>query len=163
MPIEHFNIYSFRICTKHQPSFLVKMDDDTLIEYKNLESLLDYEETHYKDENHIYCPSVLRNQKLWTHKDAPIMGKWAYMNENYTDYSKFYRIKCMVLILNSKCLKFLNLLSYFQGSYLPDYCNGNLYSLPPKVGLALAVGARSVYHYYLAEDSYITGNNNLLN
>ena len=85
----------FRFCTNHQPSFLVKMDDDTIIDYKSLEYLLDYEETHFKDEYNIYCPSVLRNQKLWTHKDAPIMGKWAYMNENYTDYSKFYRIKCM--------------------------------------------------------------------
>merc|ERR1712198_664360 len=30
--------------------------------------------------------------------------------------------------------------------YLPDYCNGNLYSL-----------SRQIYHYYLAEDAFITG------
>ena len=82
------------------------MDDDTLIEYESLESLLDYEETHFKKENHIYCPSVLRNQKLWTHKDAPIMGKWAYMNENYTDYSKFEWIECMIYSQTQNCFLF---------------------------------------------------------
>ena len=45
------------------------------------------------------------------------------------------------------------------GRHLPDYCNGNLYALTPKVGLGLAEGARSTYHYFLAEDCYITGNN----
>ena len=43
------------------------------------------------------------------------------------------------------------------GTYLPDYCNGNLYSLRPSVGLALAEGARSVFHHYHAEDLFITG------
>ena len=45
------------------------------------------------------------------------------------------------------------------GTYLPDYCHGSLYIVRPRVGLALAEGARSVFHHYHSEDLFITGQN----
>ena len=60
------------------------MDDDTRIDYNQLAASL-----HAQDpkETNIYCPSVLRNQKLWRDKAAPVMGKWAYLNDNFTSKS----------------------------------------------------------------------------
>ena len=87
----YFSPINFRFCVNENlqsPKFLIKMDDDTIVNYAELQQLLDKESEVASYEKHIFCPSVLRNQKLWVHKDAPIMGKWAYMNENYTDYSK---------------------------------------------------------------------------
>ena len=71
-----------------RPVFLIKMDDDTIIDYDEVAASLELQDRRHPGEESVLCPSVLRNQKLWTHQDAPIMGKWAYMNENYTDYSK---------------------------------------------------------------------------
>ena len=91
MPDLYFSSINFRFCVNENlqsPKFLIKMDDDTIVNYAELQQLLDKESEVASYEKHIFCPSVLRNQKLWVHKDAPIMGKWAYMNENYTDYSK---------------------------------------------------------------------------
>ena len=58
------------------------------IDYDEVAASLELQDSRHPGEERVLCPSVLRNQKLWTHQDAPIMGKWAYMNENYTDYSK---------------------------------------------------------------------------
>ena len=30
----------------------------------------------------IACPTVLRNQKIWRHQDAPAMGKWTCDEDN---------------------------------------------------------------------------------
>ena len=82
------NIIFCRFCTQQLPRFLIKMDDDTRIDFDRVSESLEYQVARQPGEQRILCPSVLRNQKLWTHKDAPIMGKWAYLNENYTDYSE---------------------------------------------------------------------------
>jgi len=120
--LSHKVIMSFIWTNKHclvdqksdseNPRFLIKMDDDSVIDYEDLAARLDYEDLYNGEEDCVYCPSVLKNQKLWRHKAAPMMGKWAYMSDNFTR------------------------------TYLPDYCNGNLYSLRPRVGLALAEGSR---------------------
>lgn len=47
--------------------------------------------------------------------------------------------------------------SLCPGNLLPDYCNGNLYAVTPKVGLLLAEGAKHVFHHYHAEDLYLNG------
>ena len=57
------------------------MDDDTKIDYEQLSLALSHQNP---SDLSIYCPSVLKNQRLWRHKSAPIMGKWAYLNDNYT-------------------------------------------------------------------------------
>ena len=68
---------------------MIKMDDDTVIDFDRVSSSLEYQARHHPDQQTVLCPSVIRNQKLWTHQSAPIMGKWAYMNENYTDHSEY--------------------------------------------------------------------------
>ena len=83
-----FRFSPFMFCTTQNPRFLIKMDDDTQIDYDHVAASLEYEDTQHPGELNILCPSVFRNQKLWTHQAAPIMGKWAYMNENYTDFSE---------------------------------------------------------------------------
>ena len=30
----------------------------------------------------IACPTVLRNQKIWRHQDAPVFGKWTCDKDN---------------------------------------------------------------------------------
>ena len=58
--------------------FIHRIDDDTVVNYESLAALLKYEEENHRNEKYIYCPSVMRNQKVWTHSEAPILGKWAY-------------------------------------------------------------------------------------
>ena len=65
------------------PNFVINIDDDSIIDYDDLALRLNYENLHANEDN-IYCPSVLRNQKLWRHKAAPMMGKWAYLSDNFT-------------------------------------------------------------------------------
>ena len=68
------------------------MDDDSNISYEDLAAKLRSEDLHSPHQANIYCPSVLKNQKLWRHKGAPIMGKWAYLSDNFTSQSS--RITC---------------------------------------------------------------------
>ena len=92
--LSHMVIMSFIWTNKHclvdqksdseNPRFLIKMDDDSVIDYEDLAARLDYEDLYHGEEDFLYCPSVLKNQKLWRHKAAPIMGKWAYMSDNFT-------------------------------------------------------------------------------
>ena len=87
------------------PKFLIKMDDDSNISYEDLAAKLRSEDLHSPHQANIYCPSVLKNQKLWRHKGAPIMGKWAYLSDNFTSQSS--RITCcgtLVLYLD-KCIR----------------------------------------------------------
>ena len=88
-----------------RPKFLIKMDDDSNISYEDLAAKLRSEDLHSPHQANIYCPSVLKNQKLWRHKGAPIMGKWAYLSDNFTSQSS--RITCcgtLVLYLD-KCIR----------------------------------------------------------
>ena len=92
--LSHMVIMSFIWTNKHclvdqksdseKPRFLIKIDDDSVIDYEDLAARLDYEDLYHGEEDFLYCPSVLKNQKLWRHKAAPIMGKWAYMSDNFT-------------------------------------------------------------------------------
>ena len=66
------------------PNFVINIDDDSIIDYDDLALRLNYENLHASEEDNIYCPSVLKNQKLWRHKAAPMMGKWAYLSDNFT-------------------------------------------------------------------------------
>ena len=69
------------------------MDDDTVVNYESLSRLLKFEEENHRNEMNIFCPSVMRNQKVWTYPDAPTLGKWAYNQEvpnaTFLDTSKF--------------------------------------------------------------------------
>ena len=78
--IKSLSFLDFSKC-KRKPKYLIKMDDDTRIDYSQLAASLDVQDPA---ETNIYCPSVLRNQKLWRDKAAPVMGKWAYQNDNFT-------------------------------------------------------------------------------
>ena len=67
------------------------MDDDTVMDYDQVAASLELQDSQYPGEENVHCPSVLRNQKLWTHQGAPIMGKWAYLDENeYTGNSEYH-------------------------------------------------------------------------
>ena len=74
-----------------KPSFIIKIDDDSIIDYDDLASRLNYEDLHAREEDNIYSPSVFKNQKLWRHKAAPMMGKWAYLSDNFTSKKLFQR------------------------------------------------------------------------
>ena len=57
--------------------YISKMDDDTLVDFELLDSLLaDTDLT-----NKVACPSVMRNQKPWRHPQARVMGKWTNLIE----------------------------------------------------------------------------------
>ena len=57
--------------------YISKMDDDTLVDFELLDSLLaDTDLT-----NKVACPSVMRNQKPWRHPQAKVMGKWTNLIE----------------------------------------------------------------------------------
>ena len=66
------------------PRFLINIDDDSIIDYDDLASRLKNEDLYDSEGDQIYCPSVFKNQKLWRHKAAPMMGKWAYLSDNFT-------------------------------------------------------------------------------
>ena len=53
-----------------------KIDDDSVIEFKKLDSILDEVEKDPREET-ISCPTVIRNQRTWRHPEAKTMGKWA--------------------------------------------------------------------------------------
>ena len=79
----------FRHCMNQKveldaPRFLINIDDDSIIDYDDLASRLKNEDLYDSEEDKIYCPSVFKNQKLWRHKAAPMMGKWAYLSDNFT-------------------------------------------------------------------------------
>ena len=84
-----------------------------------------------ESETTISCPSVTKNRKVWRHAEAKMMGKWAHTEDEIPD------------------------------KYLPDYCNGFLYTFSPKVGLALAQVAKglgaSIYPTRNDEDYLVTG------
>ena len=65
----------YRFCsgkTKH----IVKLDDDSLIDFGKLKLALD-ENIGDDSETTISCPSVTKNRKVWRHAEAKLMGKWA--------------------------------------------------------------------------------------
>ena len=69
---------------------MIKMDDDTVIDFDRVSSSLEYQARHHPDQQTVLCPSVIRNQRVWTHQSAPIMGKWAtWASGNYTDHSEY--------------------------------------------------------------------------
>ena len=51
-----------------------KIDDDSVIEFKKLDSILDEVEKDPREET-ISCPTVIRNQKPWRYPDAILMLK----------------------------------------------------------------------------------------
>ena len=96
-----------------------------MLDLDNLaESLKDVD----KSDMVIACPTVLRNQIIWRHPEAPIMGKWTETPEQFPETYRVY----------------------------PDYCNGNIFTLTPATGLVLAAVARTTPVYGLV-DTYVTG------
>ena len=77
-----------RVCPPEaQPRFLVRMDDDTVVSFDQLVSSLDQAHTSSEGEAAdllVTCPTVIRNQRVWRHQEAPLMGKWAIAEEDYT-------------------------------------------------------------------------------
>ena len=72
-----------RVCPPEaQPRFLVRMDDDTVVSFDQLVSSLD--QAHTSSDLLVTCPTVIRNQRVWRHQEAPLMGKWAIAEEDYT-------------------------------------------------------------------------------
>ena len=59
------------------PQYISKIDDDTLVDFTLLDSLLAQTDLT----NKISCPSVMRNQKPWRHPQAQVMGKWTNLIE----------------------------------------------------------------------------------
>ena len=71
--------------------FISQIDDDTVLDYDNLaESLKDVDQSDLI----IACPTVLRNQIIWRHPEASIMGKWAWPIGVIT--VSHYYIRCII-------------------------------------------------------------------
>ena len=68
-----------------------KIDDDSIIDFDLLDSLLDEKDADTKEET-ISCPTVIRNQKPWRYSDAKVMGKWTHPLEEIPD--KFFPDYC---------------------------------------------------------------------
>ena len=81
-------------CKRRKPKYLLKIDDDSGINFENLLNYLSYQDP---DERAIYCPSVLRNHIIWRFKEAPILGKWGYQNDNYT--SKIFLKRIIIFLV----------------------------------------------------------------
>ena len=67
-------IYIFRFCPEKEERTLIVIDDDTEVNYEELENAV--QSKIKNDDLKIGCTSVLRGQRIWRHPEAPIMGKW---------------------------------------------------------------------------------------
>ena len=71
--------------------YVSKIDDDSIIDFDLLDSLLDRRALTSSEET-ISCPTVIRNQKPWRYPDAKVMGKWTHPLEEIPD--KFFPDYC---------------------------------------------------------------------
>ena len=69
----------FRFCSL-KTKYIVKIDDDSIIDFDKLVSTLEMMDEEVDGET-ISCPSVTRNRKVWRHSEARLMGKWAHSEE----------------------------------------------------------------------------------
>jgi len=83
-------IWVSRFCNRNT-KFVSKIDDDSIIDFELLESLLDKKATESPEET-ISCPTVIRNQKPWRYSDAKVMGKWTHSIAEIPD--KFFPDYC---------------------------------------------------------------------
>jgi hypothetical protein len=83
-------IWVSRFCSR-QTAYVSKMDDDSIIDFDLLDSLLE-KNTANTEEETISCPTVIRNQKPWRYSDAKVMGKWTHPFEELPD--KFFPDYC---------------------------------------------------------------------
>ena len=71
-----YEFLCFRFCSS-KTKYIAKIDDDSIIDFDKLVSVLENMDKDYDDET-ISCPSVTRNRKVWRHSEANLMGKWAH-------------------------------------------------------------------------------------
>jgi len=69
-------IWVNRFCSP-KTKYIVKIDDDSEIDFEKLVSTLDEMDKDFNDKT-ISCPSVTRNRKVWRHREAKLLGKWAH-------------------------------------------------------------------------------------
>ena len=114
--------------------YVIKMDDNALINFRNLKIILQHSTVSHATDMDILCPSPIRNMKPYYYSDwagyDTVAGKWSIKPHE------------------------------FAGRVFPDYCLGFFYMLTPKLAGILALKSGNFTYgrkIVRLEDIFLTG------